>query len=174
MNFLFLALFTNGPSYWFFCFISLPPSFCLSVVKTVNSRRPGGKFAWFSIVFVQMLICNPMDCSKPGFSVHDKLPELTQTHVHWVNDAIQPSHPLSSPSLPALNLSQNQGLFQWVGVPSIPASTSASVLPMNIQGRFPLGLTVWSSCRFSIVPAIVTNANCGMSQLFKAPKLELA
>ena len=59
-------------------------------------------------------LCNPMDCSTPGLSVHHQLPEFTQTHVHWVGDAIQPSHPLSSPSSPALNLSQHQGFFQWV------------------------------------------------------------
>ena len=58
--------------------------------------------------------CNPMDCSTPGLPVHHQLPEFTQTHVHWVGDAIQPSHPLLSPSPPALNLSQHQGLFQWV------------------------------------------------------------
>ena len=55
-----------------------------------------------------------MDCSTPGFPVHCKLPELAQTYVHPIGDAIQPSHPLSSPSPPAFNLSQNQGLFQWV------------------------------------------------------------
>ena len=55
-----------------------------------------------------------MNCSAPGFAVHHQLPELTQTRVHWVGDAIQPSHPLSSPSPPALNLSQHQGLSQWV------------------------------------------------------------
>ena len=54
------------------------------------------------------------DCSMPGFPVHHQLPELAQTHVHWVSDAIQPSHPLLSPSPPAFNLSQHQGLFQWV------------------------------------------------------------
>ena len=59
-------------------------------------------------------LCDPMDSSTPGFSVHHQLPELTHTHVHWVSDAIQPSYPLSSPSLPAFNLSQHQGLFQWV------------------------------------------------------------
>ena len=59
-------------------------------------------------------LCDPMDCSTPGFPVHHQLPEFTQTHVHWVGDAIQPSHPLLSPSPPAFNLSQNQGLFQWV------------------------------------------------------------
>ena len=58
--------------------------------------------------------CDPMDHSTPGLPVHHQLPEFTQTHVHWVSDAIQPSHALSSPSLPALNPSQHQGLFQWV------------------------------------------------------------
>ena len=56
-------------------------------------------------------LCDPMDCSTPGFPVHHELPELTQTHVHWVGDATQPSHPLSSPSPPAFNLSQHEGLF---------------------------------------------------------------
>ena len=56
----------------------------------------------------------PMDCSIPGFPVHRQLLEPAQTHVHWVSDAIQPSHPLSSPSSPALNLSQHQALFKWV------------------------------------------------------------
>ena len=59
-------------------------------------------------------LCNPMNCSIPGFPVHHQLLEFTQTHVHWVGNAIQPSHPLSSPSPPILNLSQHQGLFQWV------------------------------------------------------------
>ena len=57
---------------------------------------------------------NPKNCSTPGFPVHHQLQEFTQTHVHWVSDAIQPSHPLSSPSSPTFNLSQHQGLFQWV------------------------------------------------------------
>ena len=55
-----------------------------------------------------------MNCSTPGLPVHHRLPEFTQTHVHRVGDAIQPPHPLSSPSPPALNLSKHQGLFQWV------------------------------------------------------------
>ena len=75
------------------------------------------------------------------------LPEFAQTHVHWVGDAIQPSHPLLSPSPPAFNLSQHQCLFQWASSShqeerkNTWTSASASVLPMNIQGRFPLGLT---------------------------------
>ena len=63
----------------------------------------------------QSWLCNPMDCSKPGFLVHHQCLELTQTHVHWVGDAIQSSHLLLSPSPPAFNLSQHQGLFQWTG-----------------------------------------------------------
>ena len=76
-----------------------------------------------------------MDCSTPGFPVHHQLLDFTQTHFHWIGDAIQPSHPLSSPSPPAFNLSQHQGLFQWVsssGGQSIGVSASVSVLPMNI------------------------------------------
>ena len=59
-------------------------------------------------------LCDPLDSSMPSLPVHHQLPEFTQTHVHWVGDAIQPSHPLSSPSLPALNLSQHQSLYKWV------------------------------------------------------------
>ena len=59
-------------------------------------------------------LCDPMDCRMPDFPVHYQLPELTQTHVHRVGDATQPFHPLSSPSPSACNLSQHQGLFQWV------------------------------------------------------------
>ena len=61
-----------------------------------------------------LTICDPMDCSTLGFPVHHQLMELAQTHVHWFSDAIQPSHPLLSPSPPAFNLSQHQGLSQWV------------------------------------------------------------
>ena len=59
-------------------------------------------------------LCDPMDCSMPGLPVHHQLQGFTQTHVHWVGDAIQPLHLLSSPSPPALNLSQHRGFFQWV------------------------------------------------------------
>ena len=69
-------------------------------------------------------LCDPMDCSTPAFPVLHYLPEFAQTHVHWVGDAIQPSHSLSSPSPPDLNLSQHQGLFQWINsthqVASVP------------------------------------------------------
>ena len=105
--------------------------------------------AQFSSVAQSCLtLCDPIDCSKPGLPAHHQLPEFTQTHVHWVGDAIQPSHPLSSPSPPALNLFKYQGLFQisqlvTSGSQSIGASASASVRPMNIQDCFPLG---WTGC----------------------------
>ena len=76
-----------------------------------------------------LTLCDPMDCSTTGLPVHHQLPELAQTHVHWVGDAIQPSHPLSSPSLPAFNLSQHQGLFQWVG----SSPQVAKVLELQLQ-----------------------------------------
>ena len=59
-------------------------------------------------------LCNPKGCSMPGLPVHHQVSELAQTHVHWIRDAIQSSYPLLSPSPPAVNLSQHQGLFQWV------------------------------------------------------------
>ena len=61
-----------------------------------------------------LTLWDPMDCSMPGLPAHHQLLEFTQTHVHWVGDAIQPSHPLLSPSPPAFNLPQHQGLFKWV------------------------------------------------------------
>ena len=87
-----------------------------------------------------------MNHNTPGLPVHHQLSESTQTHVHRVSDLIQPSHPLSSPSPPALSLSQQQGLSQWLGYlhqvgQNIRASASASVVLMNSQGWFPFGLT---------------------------------
>ena len=92
-----------------------------------------------------MSVCDPMDCNLPVFPVLHYLPEFARIHIHWISDAIQPSHPLSSPSPPAFSLSQRQGFFYELTVhirwPSFGASASASVLPINIQGWSPLGLT---------------------------------
>ena len=79
-------------------------------------------------------LCDPMDCGMLGFSVHRQLPELVQAHVHWVSDAIQPSHPLSSSSPPPFNLFQHQALFQWVSSSHQIAknwSFSFSISPSN-------------------------------------------
>ena len=74
-------------------------------------------------------LCDPRDCSTPGLPVHHQFPEFTQTHIHWVGDAIQPSHPLSSPSPPAFRLFQHQGLFQWVSY----SHQEAKVLEFQLQ-----------------------------------------
>ena len=74
-------------------------------------------------------LCDPMDCSMPGSPAFHHLPELAQTHVHRVNDAIQPSHPLSSPSPPTFNLFQHQGLFQSVS----SSHQVAKVLEFQLQ-----------------------------------------
>ena len=91
-------------------------------------------------------LCDSMDCSPPGFPLLHHLPEFAETHVHWVRDAIQPSHPLSSPSPPTFNLSQHQGLFQWVSslhqvAKVLGVSALALFLLMSIQCWFPLELT---------------------------------
>ena len=71
-------------------------------------------FQLSSVAQLCLTLCDPMNCSTPGLPVHHQLPESSKTHVHRVSDVIQPSHPLSSPSPPALNLSQHQGLFKWI------------------------------------------------------------
>ena len=105
-------------------------------------------------------LCDPMDCSTPGFPVHHQLLELTQTHGHWVGDPIQASHPLLSPP-PALNLSQHQGLFQCQffasGGHSIRVSASTSVLPMNTQDSSPLRWTGWISLQFKGLSRVFSN-----------------
>ena len=72
------------------------------------------EFQFSSVAQSCLTLCDPVDCSMPGFPVCHQLPELAQTHVHWVSDTTQPSHPLLFPSPPVFNLSQHQGLFQWV------------------------------------------------------------
>ena len=87
------------------------------------------RFQFSSVTQLCPTLCNPMDCSMRGLPVHHQLPEFTQTHVHWVSDAIKPSHPLLSPSSPTFNLSQHQGLFKWV-----PSSHQvAKVLEFQLQ-----------------------------------------
>ena len=87
----------------------------LNIQKTkIMASSPISSVQFSSVTQSCLTLCNPMNHSTPGLPVHHQLVEFTQTHVHWVRDAIQPSHPLSSPSPPALNPSQHQSLFQWV------------------------------------------------------------
>ena len=115
-------------------------------------------------------LCNPMNGSTPGLAVHHHLLEFTQTHVHWVSDAIQPSHPLLSPFPPAPNPSQHQSLFQWVNsshkVPKVLVSALASVLPMNTQDRSPLEWTGWISLQSKGLSRVFSNTTVQKHQFF--------
>ena len=84
------------------------------MVTGIHDKRKNGNHQIRSVAQSCLTLCHPMNRSMPGLPVHHQLPKFTQTHIHWVSDAIQPSHPLSSPSPPAPNPSQHQSLFQWV------------------------------------------------------------
>ena len=118
-------------------------------------------------------LCHPMNHSTPGLPIHHQLPEFTQTHVHWVNDAIQPSHPLLSPSLPSFNLSQHQGLFKWVSsshqvAKILGVSASTSVLSMNTQDWFPFGWAGWISLQSMGLSRVFSNTTGQKHQFFGA------
>ena len=92
---------------------------------------PGRRIVVVQLLSHVWLFVTPMDCSTPGFPVLLYLPEFAQTHVHWVNDAIQLSQPLSLPSSPSLNLSQHQGIIQWVG----SSHQVAKVLELHLKSK---------------------------------------
>ena len=115
-------------------------------------------------------LCDPMNRSTPGLPVHHKLLEFTQTHAYPVSDAIQLSHPMSSPSPPAFNLSQHQGLLKWVSssyqVAKVGVSASASVLPMNTQDLPPSGWTGWVSLQSKGLSRVFSNTIAQKHQFF--------
>ena len=115
-------------------------------------------------------LCNPMNRSTPGLAVHHQHPEFTKSHVHQGSDAIQPSHPLSSPSPPAPNPSQHWSfpmsqLFAWGGH-SIGVSALASVLPMNTQDWSPLEWTGWISLQSVGLSRVFSNTTVEKHQFF--------
>ena len=117
-------------------------------------------------------LCNPMNHSTPGLPVHHQLPEFTQTHVHWVGDAIQPSHPLLSPSSSAPNPSQHQSfpmsqLFSWGGQ-STGVSALASVFPKNTQDWSPSEWTGWISLQSKGLSIVFSNTTLQKHQFFSA------
>ena len=125
-----------------------------SVIKQemtrVNTKSTSISTVQFSSVTQSCpTLCDPINHSMPGLPVHHKLPEFTQTHAHWLGDAIQPSHLLLYPSPPTPNPSQQQGLFQWANssheVAKVLVSASASVLPINTQDWSPSGWAGWIS-----------------------------
>ena len=119
-----------------------------------------------------LTLSDSMNCNRPGLPVHHQLPEFTETHVHRVSDAIQPSHPLSSPSPPAPNPSQHQSfpvsqLFTWGGQ-STGVSASASFLPKKSQGWSPLGWTGWISLQSQGLSRVFSNTTVQKHQFFGA------
>ena len=117
-------------------------------------------------------LCDPMNYSTPGLPVHHQLPEFTQTHVHWVSDAIQPSHPLLSPFPPGPNPSQHQSfpvsqLFTSGGQ-STGVSALASFLPKNTQGWSPLEWTDWISLQSKELSRVFSNTTVQKHQFFGA------
>ena len=142
------------------------------MLLTMRSR-PG------TVAVVQLLsrecltFCDLMDCSTPGFLVLHYLPEFAQTHIHWVSDAIQSSHPLvisfssclqSFPASASFPMSQ----FLASGGQNIGASALASVLPMNIQDWFPLGWTGWISLLSRGLSRVFSNTTVQKHQFFGA------
>ena len=148
--------------------------FCFAVrfFTTEKPRKPYFHLQFSSVPPQSCLtLCDPMNHSMPGLPVHHQLPEFTQTHVHQVGDAIQPSHPLSSPS-PAHSPPPASGsflvsqLFAWGGQ-STGVSASASVLPMNIQD-WSLGWTGWISLQFKGLSRVFSNTTVQKHQFFSA------
>ena len=146
---------------------------CSSLYKTgfVTSSLFALKHHQFSSVSqLCPVLFDPMNHSTPGLPVHQQLPEFTQTHVRRVGDAIQPSHPLSSPSPPAPNPSQHQSLFQWGGLTwggqSIGVSVLASILPKKSQDWSPLEWTGWISLQSKGLSRVFSNTTVQKHQFF--------
>ena len=110
---------------------SSPPAPSLFHLPSFVSFGVSKKGGCCSVAQLCPTLCDPTNCSTPGFPVLHHLPEFAQTHIHWVSDAIQPSHPLSPPSPPAFSLSQHQGLLQWV----CSLHQVAKVLGLQLQHR---------------------------------------
>ena len=127
---------------------------------------------WIATGTSARLLCSHLDCGMPGLPVQHQLPESAQIHVQQVGDAIQPSHPLSSPCPPAFNLSASGSFpmsqFFTSGGQSIRTSASASVLPMNVKDWFPLGLTGLISLQSKGLSRVFSNTTVQKHQFFRA------
>ena len=123
-----------------------------------------------SVAQLCLTFCNPMVCSMPGLPVHHQLLEFTQSYVHWVSDAIQLYHPLSSPSPATFNLSQHQGLSQWVSslhqAAKVLEFQLQQVFPVNIQDWFPLEWTGWISLQSKGLSRVFSNTTVQKNQFF--------
>ena len=143
-------------------------------IQVLTLKQP--KIQFSTVTQSCLTLCDPMNHSTPGLPVHHQLLESTQTHVRWVGDAIQPSHPLSSPSSPSLNLSQHQGLpmsqLFTSGGQSTGVSASTSVLPMNTQDWSPVGWTGWFSLQSKGLSRVFSSTTVQKHQFF-GPQLSL-
>ena len=145
---------------------------CLLQSHKLQIRERNYHFQFSSVTQSCLTLCDPMDCSTPGFSVHYQLPKPTQTHVHHIGDAIQLSHPFvpfssclqSFPASGSFPMSR----FFASGGHSIGDSASASVLPMYIQDWFPLGLTGWFSLQSKGLSRVFSNTTVQKHQFFGA------
>ena len=116
-----------------------------------------------------LTLCDPMNRSMPGLPVHHQPPEFTQTHVHWVSDAIQPSHPLSSPSSPTFNLSQHQGLFNWVSsLHQVAKVVEFHLQHQSFQHWSPSEWTGWISLQSKGLSRVFSNTTVQKHQFFGA------
>ena len=163
------------PKHWSF-------SFCISP-SNEYSWMISFRIDWFDLFLLSVLFSSvTQSCptlrdstnrSTPDIPVHHQLPESTQTHVHWVSDAIKSSHPLLSPS-PAFNISLDQDLLQWVSCSlqscgqSKGVSASVSVLPINTQDWSPLGLTCWISMQSKGFSRVFSSSTVQEHQFFGA------
>ena len=124
-----------------------------------------------SVAHSCLSLCNPMDCSMPGFPVYHQLPKLAQTYVDWVSNATQPSHPLLPPSPPAFNRSQHQGIFKSVS----SSYQGAKLLEFQLQHQsfqwFPLGWTGWISLLSKGLSRVFSNTTVQKHQFFCAQLL---
>ena len=135
----------------------------------MKTQRKETSFQFSSVTQSCPTLCDPMDCSTPGLPVHHQLPEPTQIHVHWVGDAIQPSHPLSSPSTSAFNLSQHQVFSKesvlCMRLPKYWSFSFSISLPMNTQDWSPLGWTGWISLQSKELSRVFSNTTVQKHQL---------
>ena len=146
-----------------------------SILVSLVSMPSGGitgLYQFGSVTQSCLTLCNPMNHSTPGLPVHQQHPEFTQTHVHWVSDAIQPFHPLSSPSPPAPNPSQHQSLFQWVN----SSHEVAQLLEFQLQHQSfqwtprtdPFRMDLWISLQSKGLSRVFPNTKLQKHQFFGA------
>ena len=152
---------------------SLPEPLPHPVVSANTETWVPMTFSFSSVTQSCLTLCDCMVCSTPGFPAHHQLAEIAQTHIRWVSEAIQPSHPLSSPSSPAFqsfpaSLSFPMSQFFSSGDQSIGALPSASVLPMNIQHWFPLWWIGWISLQSKGLSRVFSNTAAQKHQFFSA------